>query len=269
MKKTNKRIMILLAIVIGLYLLTPTSEVSRECNYNTCACKVDLDCIGTCEPTGAPGEKFGSCENSGKKDDKVDPAKLGGVFTFKAPEEVKPESLFTIEGTFKASAGGSYLLEAGPIECPGGCEGNVYSVVLFQASKSACDGNVHYAGKKVYLNSGDVAEFDLNVRAPNTVGTYTYAIGAYTNCFKDGGEEIVRSRAFNIDVKEDAPVIKAKEITDESVEPGTVDNLKTGFTDIGDWIERNKDNKLLLYSIAAIAGIFLIMFAFKEDEKNV
>lgn len=262
----KKQLIAFAVILIVFYFMTPTSEISRNCNYNTCACKSDIDCRGTCDmSTKAPQSEYGICTDSGLKSDKIESSDLGGIFAFSAPDKVRPDTVFTTKGTFLSYADGYYLLEVGPVECPGGCNNaNIYSITALQASKSACDGNEHFSGAKSFIKKDDSVNFVFNVKSPPTEGTYKYGAVAFTNCARDGGKLITNSKLIEINVAEDAPELEVEELGNQ---PGTINKFFGGIKSFKDYLGLNKENKTTLFLILGIAGFIVILY-FLRDKKD-
>lgn len=60
------------------------------------------------------------------------------------------------------------------------------------SSSSKCDGSEFYAGDYIFdLKAGDVVKFDYTFRAPNVEGKLPVNIQVWTECFANGGEQIL------------------------------------------------------------------------------
>jgi len=198
------------------------------------------------------------------------PKDMGGEITItQIPLEVKPETIFNIQGYFVPSESGFYLLEAGPVSCPGGtCQGVVFDRgALITADKSACDGNVHYSGIFKEMTKGEKYQFSFNLESSDILGEYSYEVYAYDKCEKDGGVLLDHSGTKKVVVASGA---RGQEIMFGNKE-GTINDFYEGtgnfLTSLGTtWKNMNEYTRFL---VGALGIIFLItLIIFKEPRKG-
>ncbi len=97
------------------------------------------------------------------------------------PTNVEPNADFVASATFTANTAGTYYLEAGIFN-------RQLSVVTARGSK--CDGSLNFAGEFVNLQAGQTVEMIFQIEAVSSPGIKSVIVGAYTNCFSAGGQEI-------------------------------------------------------------------------------
>jgi len=188
--------------------------------------------------------------NAGLKDN------LGGEIKITdIPLEVKPNTIFNIQGYFIPDVDGKYLLEAGPVLCLGGtCQGNVYDrAALITADKSACDGNVHYSGVFEDLKKGEKYIFSLNLESSDILGEYTYQAYVYDKCEANGGVMLSGSERKIIKVNNHA---RAVEIINGNRE-GTINDAFDKVANFWDSIVSSWENTHS-YIRFILGGLFLI-----------
>jgi len=197
------------------------------------------------------------------------PKDMGGEIEItEIPMEVKPESIFNIQGTFVPSESGFYLLEVGPVQCPNGCQGNVFDrAALITADKSACDGNVHYSGIFKEMNKGEKYIFSFNLKSSDILGEYEYKVYAYDKCEADGGVLLSSSEVKKVTVatsaREQENLFGNKE--------GTINNLIGGtgnfLTSLGTtWSNMGGYTKSIVGGMALI--FITILLVFKEPRRS-
>jgi len=194
---------------------------------------------------------------------RAQPKDMGGEIEItEIPNSVKPDSIFNIQGTFIPDVDGKYLLEAGPVLCPGGCQGNVFDrAALITASNSACDGNVHYSGVFKEMNKGEKYSFSFNLKSSDILGDYEYKVYAYDKCFSDGGVLLSSS-----EVKKVLVTTSAREYENLfGNKEGTVNGLYEGtgnfLSSIGStWENMGNYTKSIVGGMAMIFLIVLVVF---------
>jgi len=197
------------------------------------------------------------------------PKDMGGeIVITQIPQEVKPSTIFNIQGYFVPSESGFYLLEAGPVQCPGECRGNVFDrAALITADKSACDGNVHYSGIFKEMTKGEKYTFSFNLKSSDIVGEYSYQSYVYNKCEKDGGVLLDHSETKKVTIVEGA---REQEIMFGNKE-GTINDFYEGtgnfLTSLGTtWKNMNEYTRFL---VGALGIIFLVtLIIFKEPRKG-
>jgi len=194
---------------------------------------------------------------------------LGGEITItQIPMEVKPDVVFNIQGHFTPDANGYYLLEAGPVVCPNGCEGNVFQrAALITADKSACDGNVHYSGIFKEMEKGQKYMFSFNLKSSDILGEYSYQVYAYDKCEKDGGVLLDHSETKKVVVTNGA---REQEVMFGNKE-GTINDFYEGtgnfLTSLGTtWKNMNEYTRFLVGAMGIILLVVLVVF--KEPKKG-
>jgi len=197
------------------------------------------------------------------------PKEMGGEIEItEIPDSVKPDSIFNIQGTFIPSADGYYLLEAGPVLCPGGCQGNVFDrAALITADKSACDGNVHYSGIFQEMNKGEKYSFSFNLKSSDILGEYEYKVYAYDKCEKDGGillsSSEVKKVLVSTSAREQENLFGNKEGTINGLYEGTGNFLSLLGTT---WNNMGKYTKSIVGGMALI--FITVLLVFKEPRKR-
>ena len=187
----------------------------------------------------------------------------GEIEITEIPQEVKPTTIFNVQGYFIPDVTATYLLEAGPVLCPGGtCEGVVFNrAALITADKSACDGNVHYSGIFKEMNKGEKYTFSFNLKSSDILGEYSYKVYAYDKCEADGGVLLSSSQAKKVTVatsaREQENLFGNKE--------GTINNLYEGtgnfLTSLGTtWENMGNYTKSIVGGMALIFLTVLIVF---------
>lgn len=132
---------------------------------------------------------------------------VGEFVNIESPQvNVKKDSPFIISGDFIPSYTGSnipstYLIEVGPVECPGGCAGNVFSFMQVTATESVCDGNKHFAGKMITPSGVETVKFDFCVEAGSVLGDYVYKVQIFSGC---GLDAILSSQEIIVTVADDS-----------------------------------------------------------------
>jgi len=141
------------------------------------------DSVGLCEGVVIKPLPKQNPTTPGQDGSGVTPATetLAGVYSdVRVPDNVKPNTEFSMSATFTADIEGTYYLEGGIFE----------KQLAITAKGSKCDGSENFAGEYVDLKAGESVDMIFNVKSVASLGKKTVVIGAFTGCFKDGGEEI-------------------------------------------------------------------------------
>lgn len=152
---------------------TCTSHYRYDCYFddavwwNSCGAREELkqDCKTGC--------KEGVCVDEGGN-----PEELRGTFSnIQRPEKVAVGDQIVTTGTFTAQTKGTYLLEAGLLQ-------PVIRTLAqtIEASRSACDGDIHYASNRVDLAAGESVNFKFTIRDYGESGVYVLGLGAFNGC---------------------------------------------------------------------------------------
>lgn len=115
-------------------------------------------------------------------------AEASGKFTgtITVPSKVTVGERFVVKGQYTATSSGPFVIETNV-----DVKSRQNLAITIKSSASACDGSAFYSGKKVIGVAGQVYNFELTVKAPSTPGRYQLNTYTWTDCWKDGGKEIV------------------------------------------------------------------------------
>ena len=122
--------------------------------------------------------------------------KANGAFTsINYPSSALTSSSITVTGTFAVTQTGPFVLEANIDP-----NSKTTFAVVIKSSASPCDGSAYYSGSRVNGVAGQSYPFELTMKTPPDPGRYTLNIYTYTDCAKNGGQEI-QTISRSIDIK--------------------------------------------------------------------
>lgn len=144
------------------------------------------------EETQPPAEEQPSTQEDATTTDTTttsdDGLPVGWFRTIQIPSQVEAGQSMTIKGEYVARKPTEKILIEANLVVPSGA----FSIVQSTSSASACDGSEYYAGDYVYdLKAGDVVQFEYTFRAVQTTGSYPVNVQVWSDCFVNGGEQLL------------------------------------------------------------------------------
>jgi hypothetical protein len=128
------------------------------------------------------------CKHAGAQLQEPEGANGKFVSALSFPSKVRAGERFTISGRYFVSSPGEFVLEAYVDPTSG------TPLTVVRSSESSCDGSYFWAGSKIPGVAGQYYDFYFTVKAPANPGKYDLQVHAWTDCWKDGGEEINKVR---------------------------------------------------------------------------
>lgn len=138
-------------------------ELQTKVSSGLCVAFDVIDCLRVCSDCVVGEELSGSWSD------------------VRIPTNVKAGENFVVRAKWTADVSGLYLLEAGIFD---------RQLTVFTAEGSKCDDSKQFSGRFLNVPSGHTVDVLFNIEAVSSPGMKTVIVGAYTQCFDRGGEEV-------------------------------------------------------------------------------